>query len=391
MTPWSDAIYPTTNGGHVKSLAAVVRQRGASWTIEEIDVDPPGSGEVLVEWAAAGLCHSDEHFRDGDRVPPELAEEMYPFVGGHEGAGIVSQVGADVDGIEVGDHVVAAFAPTCGECRYCTSRRGSLCNANKDFMRRGQLSDGAVRHRLGGSDVYITGKLGTFAERTVVSRRSVVVIDPATSLDAACLVSCGVATGWGSAVHRAETQPGDVVVVVGLGGLGISAVQGARYAGAEKIIGIDPIEFRRDAATKFGATETAGSLAAARPIIDHATDGQGADRVVMMPSLMSGPLIADGLSVTGKGGTCVVTGMAPIGESAVPIDIGAFALMSKDLRGCLFGSFDPRYAPEFLLGLYQRGELDLDAMITTYPLANINDGWADTLGGSNIRGVLRMA
>jgi S-(hydroxymethyl)glutathione dehydrogenase/alcohol dehydrogenase len=337
------------------------------------------------------LCHSDEHFRDGDRVPRDLDEEMYPFVGGHEGAGIVSEVGPDVAGIELGDHVVAAFAPTCEKCRYCTSGRGSLCNANKDFMRRGQLSDGVVRHHVDGSDLYVTGKLGTFAERTVVSRRSVVVIDPAISLNAACLVSCGVATGWGSAVYRAETQPGDVVVVVGLGGLGISAVQGARYAGAEGIIGIDPIEFRRDAATKFGATDTAASIADARTIIDHATNGQGADRVVMMPSLMSGPLIAQGMSVTGKGGTCVVTGMAPIGETAVPIDLGAFALMSKDLRGCVFGSFDPRYAPEFLLRLYQQGELDLDAMITTYPLANIEGGWTETLGGANIRGVLQIS
>jgi S-(hydroxymethyl)glutathione dehydrogenase/alcohol dehydrogenase len=233
-------------------------------------------------------------------------------------------------------------------------------------------------------------KLGTFAQRTVVSERSVIKVAPDVSLLAACLVSCGVATGFGSVVERAGTRPGDVVAVVGLGGLGAAAVQGARLAGAREIVAIDPFELRRDMAIKFGATHTAAAIPEAAPVIAHLTDGQGADRVVLTPSVVTGQIIRDGLAITGKGAVCVVTGMGPLGESAVPVDIGAFALYSKELRGCVFGSFDPRSAPAYLLSLYSRGLLDIDAMITTYPLREIGRALTDTLEGRNVRAVLTM-
>jgi S-(hydroxymethyl)glutathione dehydrogenase/alcohol dehydrogenase len=372
----------------MKSLAAIAWRPGAPWTIEEIDVDPPGPGEVLVEWSAAGLCHSDEHFRSGDRVPEQLADAVFPMLGGHEGAGIVAAAGEGVTGLKVGDHVTASFSPTCGRCHYCASGRGYLCNANKDFMVKGQLSDGSIKHRVGGEPLYLMAKLGTFAQRTVVNEASVVRIDPDVSLEAACLVSCGVATGFGSVVERAGTRPGDIVAVVGLGGLGAAAVQGAKMVGARAIVAIDPFELRRETAIKFGATHVAASTAEAAPIIEHLTDGQGADRVVLTPSVVTAEIIHDGLAITGKGAVCVVTGMGPLGESQVPIDIGAFALYSKDLRGCLFGGLDPRSAPTQLLSLYRDGLLDIDAMITTYPLRDIDRALADSLEGRNVRAVL---
>jgi NDMA-dependent alcohol dehydrogenase len=375
----------------VKTLAAIAWHPGALWTVEEIDIDPPGPGEVLVKWAAAGLCHSDEHFRSGDRVPPAMADELFPMLGGHEGAGVVAAAGPGVSTLRAGDHVVASFAPTCGRCRYCASGRGQLCGANKDFMARGQLSDGSIRHRVQGRPLYVMAKLGTFAERSVVSERSVVKIDPDVSLTAACLISCGVATGFGSATERAGTRPGDIVAVVGLGGLGAAAVQGARLAGARAIVAVDPFELRRDMALKFGATHTAAAIADAAPVIGHLTDGQGADRVILTPSVVTGEIIRDGLAITGKGAVCVVTGMGPLGESAVPLDIGAFALYAKEVRGCLFGSFDPRLAPGYLLSLYRDGLLDIDAMITTYPLRDIGQALDDALGGRNVRAVLTMS
>jgi NDMA-dependent alcohol dehydrogenase len=374
----------------MKSLAAVCWHRGDPWVIEQIEIDPPGPGEVTVEWAAAGLCHSDEHIRTGDRVPAELDDVLFPLLGGHEGAGIIVELGPGVSQLAVGDHVLANFSPVCGKCRYCASGRGFICNDNAGFTTKGQVVDGTVKHRVQGQDLNLMGKLGTFAERTVVAEVSVIPIDRDYALESACLVSCGVAAGWGSAVERARVRPGDVVVVVGVGGLGNSAVQGARLAGAAHIIAVDPIPFRREVAEKVGATTSAPSIAAAIQTIMDLTNGQGADAVILTPSIVTGEIIHDALDITGKGAVCVVTGMGPLGVSPVPIDIGNLALFHKELRGCLFGSLDPRTSAPRLLGLYRAGLLDLDAMVTTYPLRNITEALADSNGGRNVRGVLTM-
>jgi S-(hydroxymethyl)glutathione dehydrogenase/alcohol dehydrogenase len=374
----------------MKSLAAIAWKVGDPWSVEEIELDPPGPREVLVEWAAAGLCHSDEGMRSGDRVLAEMEGLLFPLVGGHEGAGIVAQVGPGVTSFAVGDHVLANFTPACGECRYCASGRGFICNGNAGFLNKGQIEGGAVKHRARGQDLNIMGKLGTFAERTVVSQASLLHIDHDLALESACLVSCGVTTGWGSAVERGGTRPGDVVVVVGVGGLGTSAVQGARMAGGQHIVAIDPIAYRREMSLKFGATSTAASITEAREHIMQLTNGQGADVVVLTPSVVTGQIIHEALDITGKGAVCVVTGMGSKGVSDVPIDIGAFTLFNKELRGCLYGSMDPRISAPRLLGLYRQGLLDLDQMVTTYPLGNIAEGVADSNEGRNIRGVLTM-
>ncbi|OYD61471.1 alcohol dehydrogenase catalytic domain-containing protein [Rhodococcus sp. OK302] len=373
-----------------KSLAAVVTGRNQAWQVVEIDVSPPSAGEVLVEWAAAGLCHSDEHFRSGDRVAPGRDDDLFPMLGGHEAAGIVAEIGPGVTKFSVGDRVCASFSPICGTCTFCVSGRGSLCNGNKDFMVRGQLADGAHRHHFNGEPLYLMAKLGTFAERTVVAERSLLPIPDDVSFEAACLVSCGVSTGWGSAVERAGTRPGDVVVVVGTGGLGSAALQGARNVGAGQIIAVDPLPFRRDMAKTFGATHAVASIADAKPIVDELTWGQGADRVILTPSIVTSEILHDGLELTGKDGVLVVVGMGPLGETPVPIDIGSFALYNKQIRGSLFGALDPRVAVPSLLNLYRRGLLDLDSMITRYPLGEINRALSDQLEGRNIRAVLTM-
>jgi NDMA-dependent alcohol dehydrogenase len=374
----------------MKSLAAICWGVNQPWTVEEIEVDPPGPGEVLVEWAAAGLCHSDEGIRTGERVPKEEEPKRFPMLGGHEGAGIVADVGPGVTAFSPGDHVLANFVPACGRCRYCATGRGYICDDNKGFAERGQLVDGQIKHHARGQDLFVMAKLGTFAERTVVSQRSLLPLDSDLPLASASLVSCGVTTGWGSAVERGGTRPGDIVVVVGTGGVGFGAVQGARIAGAKHIIAVDLIENRREMAHKGGATSTAASIADARDEIAHLTNGQGADVVVLTPSVVTGQLIHDALGITGKGGTCVVTGMAEHGVQPVPMDIGMFALYNKQLLGCLFGSMDPRASAPRLLGLYRQGLLDLDVMVTRYPLSDINEALADSNEGRNIRGVLTM-
>jgi len=238
----------------MKSLAAICWGVNQPWTVEEIEVDPPGPGEVLVEWAAAGLCHSDEGIRTGERVPKEEEPKRFPMLGGHEGAGVVADVGPGVTAFSPGDHVLANFVPACGRCRYCATGRGYICDDNKGFAERGQLVDGQIKHRARGQDLFVMAKLGTFAERTVVSQRSLLPLDSDLPLASTSLVSCGVTTGWGSAVERGGTRPGDIVVVVGTGGVGFGAVQGARIAGAKHIIAVDLIENRREMAHKGGAT-----------------------------------------------------------------------------------------------------------------------------------------
>jgi NDMA-dependent alcohol dehydrogenase len=375
----------------MRTWGAVVWGRDQPWSIEEIEVDEPSAGEVLVEWAAGGLCRSDDHLRSGDRVADGLDDAMYPLLGGHEGAGTVVALGPGVSTVEVGDHVCGSFIATCGHCRYCASGRGHLCNAGKDVFGKGQLTDGVVRHRVKGEPLHVMAKLGTFAGHTVVAEESLIKIPSDVRLEAACIVSCGVSTGWGSAVERGGTEPGDVVVVVGTGGLGMSAVQGARLAGAAEIVAVEVNERRRELSGRFGATRQAASIAEAARLVDELTWGQGADRVILTASTVDGEMIRDGLAITSKGGVCVVTGMGPLGTTPVPLDIGAFALFNKELRGCLFGSLDPRRASPRLLELYRKGLLDLDGMISTYQLNQINEGYQDMFDGRNVRGVVLHA
>jgi NDMA-dependent alcohol dehydrogenase len=379
----------------MKTRAAVLWGLHQDWQIEEIDLDPPKAGEVLVKFEAAGLCHSDEHMVTGDMVPPKEVQEMlglpdtYPIICGHEGAGIIVDVGPGVTSLQVGDHVAASFVPACGRCRWCVTGRGSLCDLGARTFIPGQISDGTNRHHCNGQDVNILAKLGTFSEHSVVNEASLIKVDNDIPLSAAALVSCGVATGWGSAVYRANVQPGDVVVVVGIGGIGINAVQGARMAGAKIIVGVDPLEFKQKAALDFGATHTAASMDEAMPLVAELTVGQMADKVILTPGVLYGDLLGKGLSLTGKGGTCVVTAIAPMSQTQADINLFELAMWNKEVKGVIFGSGNPRFDIPNLLSLYKAGQLKLDELITkTYPLDRINDGYQDMRDGKNIRGVL---
>jgi NDMA-dependent alcohol dehydrogenase len=382
----------------MKTRAAVLWGVGEAWKVEDVDIAPPAPREVLVKWQAAGLCHSEEHFVTGDFVLPEELRKQagmpspFPMIGGHEGAGTVIEVGAGVSSVSVGDSVAASFIPACGQCRYCVTGRQNICNKGSELMKPGQMVDGVVRHFCGGESLNLYAKCGTFAEHSLVSEQSVIKVEPDLPAVAVALVSCGVATGWGSAVHRAGTTAGDVVVVVGLGGVGINAVQGAAMAGARVVVAVDPVEFKRDTARQLGATHSAASMTEAIGLVREMTRGEMADRVIMVPSVMRGDLMAEAMTLTGKGGTCVVTGVAPMLQAQAAVNLMDLAMMNKEIKGTIFGSGNPRFDIPNLLAMYRTGALKLDELVTrTYPLDDINEGYQDMRDGRNIRGVLTFA
>ena len=374
----------------MKTRAAVLWGLGQDWKIEEIDLDPPRASEVLVKWEAAGLCHSDDHMVTGDMVPAgEAAESTFPIIGGHEGAGLVVEVGEGVTTLVPGDHVAASFVPACGRCPFCVTGRTNLCDLGARVFVRGQTSDGTSRHHLNGQDLNVLAKLGTFSEYTVMHEASAVKVDEDLPMAAVALVSCGVTTGFGSAVRRAEVQPGETVVVVGVGGIGINAVQGAKVAGARHIVAIDPVEFKQKAALDLGATHTAASMEDAVQLVTDLTLGVMADSVILTPSVLYGDMLAPALSLTAKGGTCVVTAVAPITQSEASINLFEMVMWQKEVRGALFGAGNPRFDIPNLLAMYKDGLLKLDELITqTYPLEQINQGYRDMREGRNIRGLI---
>ncbi len=369
----------------MKIRAAVLREVNGDWSVEDINIDGPGPHEVLVKTTAAGLCHSDEHGRDGTMPLP------LPVVGGHEGAGVVVEVGEGVTELAVDDHIACSFIPSCGRCRWCASGAQNLCDLGAHLMEPGMMPPaGGYRHRdASGNELTPMLKLGTFAEYMTISVDSAIKVDPDIPPSVAAMVSCGVTTGYGSVVNRANAQPGDTVVVVGCGGLGSAALQAARLAGAANIVAVDPVEFKREAAGGFGATHTAESMEAAGEIIGRITAGVMADSLILTPSTMTGDLIAPAQFLVRKGGSVVVTAVAPLAQMDVQLNLFEFAMMNKQLLGSLFGSGSPRSEIPKLLSLYSAGQLDLDGLATrTYTLDEVNDGYRDLLNGANVRGVI---
>ncbi|MDX6364870.1 MAG: hypothetical protein QOC85_3924 [Streptomyces sp.] len=384
----------------MKSRAAILRGVGKSWEICEIDLDPPRRGEVLVRLVVAGVCHSDDHFATGDAMPPAEKIEMmraaglavpefFPMIGGHEGAGVVEAVGPDVTSVRIGDRVGMSFLPACGSCRWCVSGQSYLCDDGAKLFAKEMTTDGTSRRRLDGESLVAMTQLGTFSEYAVLSEKSVIKIDDWVPFDAASLVSCGVTTGWGSATVAAGTTPGDTVVVIGMGGVGMNAVQSARAAGAKYVIGVDPVDFKRDSAKSFGATHTSEWAHEALGQVRELTAGVMADRVVVTVGVLHGDLIPVAMMLTRKGGTCVLTGMTPLSEPPIPVVLADMVNSSKHLRGALYGGMNPRASMPMLLSMYQAGMLKLDELVTRrYRLDDINQAIDDMREGRNIRGVI---
>ena len=386
----------------MKCQAAILRGVGKDWEVCEIELDDPRAGEVLVRMVTAGICHTDDHFATGDAVPStELVEMMraagmatpdwFPLIGGHEGAGIVEEVGPGVSSLQPGDHVGMSFIPACGKCRWCVSGQSYICDVGANLFAKEMITDGTVRRHLGEEDLMATTQLGTFSEYVVTSEDSLIKIDESIPFHAASLVSCGVTTGWGSATVSAGTQPGDTVVVVGIGGVGMNALQGARAAGAKYVIGVDPVEFKRDSAPEFGATHTIAWAHEAVELVRELTAGVMADRVVLTAGVVHADLIPVAMMLTRKGGTCVLTGMTPLNEMSVPLILVDMANSCKQLKGTLYGGMNPRASMPMLLSMYQAGALKLDELVTRrYRLDQINEAIDDMRAGRNIRGLIEF-
>lgn len=380
----------------MRSRAAILYEYGRPWTVEEFQLDPPRAGEVLIQLAATGLCHSDEHIRQGKLAPPPETlralglPAMSPTIGGHEGSGVVVEVGAGVTRFSPGDHVVTSFVAVCGQCRWCASGMEYLCDTGSGTLAPGMPTDGTFRHHSSdGRNLGHVSKIGAFAEHTVVSADSLVKIDAELPLVPAALLACAVPTGYGSAVNRANVRGGDTVVVIGTGGIGSAAIQGARISGAARIVAVDPVEFKRECASTFGATHTAATATEAIGLVRELTRGVMADAVVVAPAMIGATDVDAALTLTRKGGTCVLTGLPSPGLNSVAVGLQEFILMNKTLSGTVFGSCNPKSDIPLLATLYQSGRLLLDEMITKrYGLDEINDAYNDLAAGELIRGVI---
>ena len=369
----------------MKTKGALIWEFNQPWSIEEIEIGDPVKDEVKIQMEASGMCHSDHHLVTGD-----IAMAGFPVLGGHEGAGIVTEIGPGVENVAVGDHVVLSFIPSCGDCPTCQSGKRNLCDLGAGLLGGVAVSDGTHRVTAKGEPVFPMTLLGTFSPYMVVHKSSVVKIDPSIPFEVACLVGCGVTTGYGSAVRSGDVRPGDDVVIVGVGGVGTGALQGALNAGARNVFVVDPVEFKRDSALKFGATHAYPDIYSAMAGVAEVTEGRMANKTIITVGELHGEDIDNYLNITSKGGTCVVTAVANMSSLDVKLNLSMLTLLQKRLQGTIFGGGNPHHDIPALLSMYKAGRLNLDDMVTRqYSLEQINEGYADMLEGRNIRGVIR--
>lgn len=366
----------------ITTRAAIARGAHQDWEITELQLDDPKAHEVRVRLAASGLCHSDHHITEGD------APVRMPVVGGHEGAGIVESVGPDVTRVKPGDRVVLSYIPACGACRPCSTGHQNMCVKGLNAG-TGMFLDGTYRFHRDGEDYGGFCSLGTFSEYLVASEWAVVPLPGHIPFPIASLVGCGVPTGWGSAVYAAGVRAGDTVVVFGAGGVGSNAVQGARFAGAKDVIVVDPVEFKRESAKGFGATEAFSTAKEAHDFVVSTTWGQLADHVIMTPNAVTEEMVNAAVMMTGKGGKVTITAVGHLTEKAVHVHAGMLIGYQRQIRGALFGDCNPLYDIPRLLRLYDSGDLKLDELVSrTYSLDQVNEAYADLVAGRNIRGVI---
>jgi S-(hydroxymethyl)glutathione dehydrogenase/alcohol dehydrogenase len=356
--------------------AAVLRNTGDEKLEirDDIELGPVGPGQVKVKIEATGVCHSDVSGMNGT-IP-----QMAPFVPGHEGAGIIAEVGEGVTSVEPGDHVIVAWSAPCGQCRNCVDRKQpNLCfNIQMQSM-------GAVNFFQEGAPIFSFAGTGTWAEYTILPQQGVVKIDPETPHEIASLVGCGVMTGVGAALNTAKVRPGSSVVVFGCGGVGISAIQGARVAGASEIVAVDLVDSKLEDAQRFGATHAVkpGDLDNAKNTI---TGGEGFDyafEAIGLPTTMRAAYDA-----TRRGGTTCIIG---VGSQSQEVSFSAFELFfnEKTFVGSYYGSADVRSDFGRMLNLWKHGRLDLEGMITRkIGIEDVNDAVADLKAGTVIRSVI---
>jgi NDMA-dependent alcohol dehydrogenase len=356
--------------------AAVCYEFGTPLVVEDIAIDPPQAGEVLVRLVATAICHSDIHALRGDWGGD------VPVVVGHESAGIVETVGPGVTSVQPGDHVVVSLLRSCGRCFYCVTGAPHLCEGKNAFP----LATQTRLHTRAGEPIHQGIYTAGFAEYGVVHESQLVCVDDAMPLDRACLLACGVITGLGAVVNTAQARPGSSVVVTGVGGVGLNAVQGAVLAGAKTIIALDPLESKRATARQFGATH---ALDSGRPdlveAIKQLTEGRGADYAIV--TVGNTTAIEQGWDLIRRGGTVVVVGIPKVTDT-IRLPAG-LAGSEKRLLGSAMGSTRLSVDVPRLVELYRQGRLKLDELVTErYPLEKINEAIAAVERGEALRNVI---
>lgn len=362
--------------------AAVCTALDTPLEIADLDLMDPQAGEVRVQLGASGVCHSDVSVTNGTLPIP------LPAVLGHEGAGTITQVGEGVDHLKIGDHVVISWVPQCGECYMCRHDQGELCEVGAMASMTGGMLDMSTRFSWNGQPIVQMSAAGTFAEETVIPSISAVKIDDSIPFTVAALIGCGVLTGFGAAVNTADIREGDTVVVVGAGGVGLNTIQGAKHAGAGKIIAVDMVDGKLENATKVGATDVVNaSDGDALSKVMELSEGRGADvafEVIGYPET-----ILQTFQMTRRGGQAILVGVPKL-DATITLSPGMdFVINEKQLRGCWYGSSNVHRDVPKLAALYQAGSLKLDELVSReITLDQVNDAMANMGSGDIARSVI---
>ncbi|MDX1571378.1 MAG: S-(hydroxymethyl)glutathione dehydrogenase/class III alcohol dehydrogenase [Xanthomonadales bacterium] len=369
----------------MKTRAAVAWEAGKPLQIEEVDIEGPKAGEVLVRIVATGVCHTDAFTLSG--ADPE---GIFPSILGHEGGGIVEEVGAGVSSVQPGDHVIPLYTPECGECSFCTSGLTNLCQAIRATQGRGLMPDETSRFSKGGKPIFHYMGTSTFSEYTVLPEIAVAKINPSAPLDKVCLLGCGITTGIGAVLNTAKVRPGSTIAVFGLGGIGLSVIQGAMMAKAERIIGVDVNPAKFEMARALGATEFVNPKDHDAPIQDVIVDLTNGGVDYSFECIGNVNTMRAALECCHKGwGESTIIGVAGAGEE---ISTRPFQLVTGRVwRGTAFGGVKGRSELPAMVDQYLDGVIRVDEMITeTLPLDEINTAFDLMHEGKAIRSVIRF-
>ena len=367
----------------MKVRAAVALKAGAPLSVETVDLEGPKAGEVLVEIKATGLCHTDKYTLSG--ADPE---GLFPAILGHEGAGVVVDVGPGVSTLKKGDHVIPLYTPECRECKSCLSRKTNLCTSIRATQGQGLMPDGTSRFSLDGKKLHHYMGCSTFANFTVLPEIALAKIRPDAPFDKVCYIGCGVTTGIGAVIYTAKVQPGDNVVVFGLGGIGLNVIQGARLAGADMIIGVDINPGREELARKFGMTHFVNPAEVKGDLVPYLVDLTKGGADYSFECIGNTTVMRQALECCHRGwGTSIIIGVAGAGQE---IATRPFQLVTGRVwKGSAFGGARGRTDVPKIVDWYMDGKINIDDLIThVLPLEKINDGFGLMTRGESIRSVV---
>ena len=363
--------------------AAVAHEAGKPLAIETVQIEGPKAGEVMVEIRATGICHTDAFTLSG--ADPE---GLFPSILGHEGAGVVVEVGPDVASVKPGDHVIPLYTPECRQCEYCTSGKTNLCQAIRVTQGQGVMLDGSSRFSLGGERLFHYMGTSTFSNYTVLPEIAVARIREDAPFDKVCYIGCGVTTGLGAVMNTAKVEAGSNVVVFGLGGIGLNVIQGCRMVGCDTIVGVDTNPAKKDLAEKFGMTNFVNPDEVEGDLVPYLVDLTGGGADYSFECIGNVATMRAALECCHKGwGESVIIGVAPAGAE---IATRPFQLVTGRVwRGTAFGGAKGRTDVPRIVDWYMNGKINIDDLIThTMPLADINQGFALMHAGESIRSVV---